>query len=90
MQQNFFRGLKNDAIREALRPQLDKHESFNALLKEARHLESDYERCHTKKARANAVTILENNVSDRDWLEERFQKMESGLHSHVQEQIAAV
>ena len=32
----------------------------------------------------------ENNVSDRDWLEERFQKMESGLRSHVQEQIAAV
>ena len=53
-------------------------------------MESDYERRHTKKARANAVTILENNVSDRDWLEERFQKMESGLHSHVQEQIAAV
>ena len=90
MQQNFFRGLKNDAIREALRPQLDKHESFNALLKEARHLESDYERRHTKKARANAVTILENNVSDRDWLEERFQKMESGLRGHVREQIAAV
>ena len=69
---------------------MDKHESFNALLKEARHLESDYERCYTKKARANAVTIPKNNVSDRDWLEERFQKMESGLHSHVQEQIAAV
>ena len=53
-------------------------------------MESDYERRHTKKARANAVTISENNVSDRDWLEERFQKMESGLRSHVQEQIAAV
>ena len=53
-------------------------------------MESDYERHHTKKARANAVTIPENNVSDRDWLEERFQKMESGLCSHVQEQIAAV
>ena len=82
--------MKNDAIREALRPQLDQHESFNALLKEAQCLESDYERHHTKKARANAVTISENNVSDRDWLEERFQKMESGLRSHVQEQIAAV
>ena len=46
--------------------------------------------CHTKKARVNAVTIQKNNVSDRDWLEERFQKMESGLCSHVQEQIAAV
>ena len=40
--------------------------------------------------RANVVTIPENNVSDRDWLEESFQRMESGLHSHVQEQIAAV
>ena len=66
------------------------NESFNALLKEAQHLESDYERHHTKKARENAVTFQENNVSYRDWLEERFQKMESGLHSHVQEQIAAV
>ena len=53
-------------------------------------MESDYERRHTKKVRANAVTIPENNVSDRDWLEERFQKMELGLRSHVQEQIAAV
>ena len=34
--------------------------------------------------------IPENKVSDRDWLEERFQKMESGLCNHVQEQIAAV
>ena len=83
VQQNFFWGLKKDVIREALRLQLDKHESFNALLKEAGCLESDYERHHTKKARANAVTIPENNVSDRDWLEERFQKMESGLRSHV-------
>ena len=31
VQKNFFQGLKNDAIREALRPQLDKHKSFNAL-----------------------------------------------------------
>ena len=37
VQQNFFQGLKNDAISEALRPQLDKHESSNALLKEAQH-----------------------------------------------------
>ena len=44
----------------------------------------------TLKARVNVVMIPENNVSDRDWLEERFQKMESGLCSHVQEQIAAV
>ena len=58
---------------------MDQHERFNALLKEAQHLESDYDRCHTKKARANPVTISKNNVSDRDWLEERFQKMESGF-----------
>ena len=31
---------------------------LNALLKEARCLKSDYDRRHTKKARANAVTIL--------------------------------
>ena len=90
VQNNFFWGLNNNAIREALRPQLDQHENFNALLKEAQCLESDYERCHTKKARANAVTTSENNVSDGDGLEERFQKMESGLLRHVQEQIAAV
>ena len=86
----FFWGLKNYAIREALRPQLDKNESFNALLKVAWCLESDYQRHHTKKTGTNAVTIQENNVSDRDWLDEKFQKMESGLLSHVQDQKASV
>ena len=64
--------------------------NFQCSAERSSHLESDYERCHTKKARENAVTISEYNVSDRDWLEERFQKMETGLCSHVQEQIAAV
>ena len=49
VQQNFFWGLKNDAMREALRPQLDQHESFNALLKEAQYLESDYKNITLRK-----------------------------------------
>ena len=42
------------------------------------------------KVGINAVTAEENKVSDRDWLEERFQKMETKLQNEVKAQIASV
>ena len=42
------------------------------------------------KVGINAVTAKENEVSDRDWLEKRFQKMETKLQNEVKAQIASV
>ena len=41
LKKNFFRGLRDDKLREALRPNKENFESFNEMLKEARRLESD-------------------------------------------------
>ena len=60
------------------------------MLKEARRLESDQSKRNNVKARTNALTIQEPQVSDRDWLEERFQKMETKLQNEVKAQIASV
>ena len=61
------------------------------MLKEARRLESDQSKCKSiTKVRINAVTAEENKVSDRDWLENRFQKMETKLQNEVKKQIASV
>ena len=38
---NFFRGLRDDKLREALRPRKEQFKNFNEMLKEARRLESD-------------------------------------------------
>ena len=38
----------------------------------------------------HALTIQEPQVSDRDWLEERFQKMEQRLQNDMRAQIASV
>ena len=38
----------------------------------------------------HALTIQEPQVSDRDWLEERFQKMEQKLRNDMRTQIASV
>ena len=61
------------------------------MLKEARRLESDQsKRKATSKVGINAVTAEENSLSDRDWLEKRFQKMETKLQNEVKAQIASV
>ena len=61
------------------------------MLKEARRLESDQSKHKSiTKVGINAVTAKENEVSDRDWLEERFQKMETKLQNEVKVQIASV
>ena len=88
---NFFRGLRDDRLREALRPRKDKLTTFNQMLKEARRLESDQsKRKSIAKVGIDAVTAEENKVSDRDWLEKRFQKMETKLQNEVKAQIASV
>ena len=70
---NFFRGLRDDRLREALQPRKDELTSFNQMLKEAKRLESDQSKCKSiTKVGINAVTAEENKVSDRDWLEKRF------------------
>ena len=87
---NFFRGLRDDKLREALRPRKDKLATFNQILKEAQRLESDQSKHEsTTKVRINAITAKENEVSDRDWLGERFQKMETKLQNEVKAQIAS-
>ena len=45
---NFFRGLQDDRLREALRPIKDELTSFNQILKEARRLESDQSKQQAK------------------------------------------
>ena len=61
------------------------------MLKEARRLESDQSKCKSMiKVGINAVTAEEDKVSDRDWLEKRFQKMETKLQNEVKAQIASV
>ena len=61
------------------------------MLKEARRLESDQSKHKfITKVGINAVTTTENEVSDRDWLEERFQKMEMKLQNEVKAQISLV
>ena len=87
---NFFRGLRDDKLREALRPRKEQITTFNQMLKEARRLESDQSKRNTVRVRTNALTIQEPQVSDRDWLEERFQKMETKLQNEVKAQIASV
>ena len=88
---NFFRGLRDDRLREALQPRKEELMSFNQMLKEARRLESDQSKCKaTSKVGINAVTEEENKVSNRDWLETRFQKMETKLQNEVKAQIASV
>ena len=88
---NFFRGLRDDRLREALQPRKDKLTTFNQMLKEARRLESDQSKHKaTSKFWINAVTAEENKVSDRDWLEKRFQKMETKLQNEVKAQIVSV
>ena len=42
------------------------------------------------RAKVHALTIQEPQVSDRGWLEERFQKMEQKLQSDMRAQIASV
>ena len=65
--------------------------SFNQMLKEARRLEADQAKHKaTSKVGINAVTVEENKVNDRDWLEKRFQKMETKLQNEVKAQIASV
>ena len=54
------------------------------MLKEAQRLESDQSKYKSiTKVGINAVTTKENEVSDRDWLEKRFQKMETKLQNEV-------
>ena len=61
------------------------------MLKEARRLESDQSKHKSiTNVGMNAVTAEENKVSDRDWLEKRFQKMETKLQNEVKAQIASV
>ena len=61
------------------------------MLKEARRLESDQsKRKSVTKVGFNAVAAEENKVSDRDWLEKRFQKLETKLQKEVKAQIASV
>ena len=76
---NFFRGLRDDKLREALRPRKEQFKNFNEMLKEARRLESDLSKRNVNRAKVHALNIHEPQVSDRDWLEERFQKMEQKL-----------
>ena len=87
---NFFRGLRDDKLREALRPRKEQFKNFNEMLKEARRLESDLSKRNVNRAKVHALTIQEPQVSDRDWLEERFQKMEQKLQSDMRAQIASV
>ena len=88
---NLFRGLRDDRLREALRRRKEELTSFNQMLKEAQRLESDQSRCKSMtKVGINAVTAEENEVSDRDWLEKRFQKMETKLQNEVKAQVASV
>ena len=87
---NFFRGLRDNKIREALRPRKDEMKSVNEILREARRLESDQSRRKPPKVKVNALTVKEQEVSDRDWLEERFQKMELKIQKDVKAQIASV
>ena len=87
---NFFRGLRDDKIREVLRPRKDEMKSVNEILREARRLESDQSRCKPPKVKVNALTVKEQELSDRDWLEERFQKMELKIQNDVKAQIALV
>ena len=87
---NFFRGIRDDKLREALRPRKDQFATFNAMLKEARRLESDLSKRNGNRAKVHALTIQEPQVSDRDWMEERFQKMEQRLQNDMRAQIASV
>ena len=87
---NFFRGLRDDKLREALRPKKDEFTSVNKMLKEARRLESDQFRRNPPKARTNAVTSKEPQNNDRAWFEQHFHKMEARLKDEVKEQVASV
>ena len=87
---NFFRGLRDDKLREAFRPRKEQFKNFNEMLKEARRLESDLSKRNVNRAKVHVLTIQEPQVSDRDWLEERFQKMEQKLQSDMRAQIASV
>ena len=81
---NFFRGHQDDRLRETLQPRKEELRNFNQMLKEAQRLESDQSKCKSiTKVGINAVTTKENEVSDRDWLEKRFQKMETKLQNEV-------
>ena len=60
------------------------------MLKEARRLESDLSKQNVNRAKVHALTIQEPQVSDRDWMEERFQKMEQRLQNDMRAQIASV
>ena len=87
---NFFRGLRDDKLREALRPRKEQFRNFNEMLKEARRLESDLSKQNVNRAKVHSLTIQEPQVRDRDWLEERFQKMEQKLRNDMRAQISSV
>ena len=87
LRQNFFRGLRSDRIREALRTpfELNHFANFDHLLKSARKLSVDLDSRHSSRATMHQQVALQEPNSDREWLREELSKFKDEM---VQMQMA--
>lgn len=85
--QQFFRGLRDDRIREVLRPNLPMYSSLNEAIKKVRSLESEYTMRLTwqaSKVKVNSVSAEAENTSlDKAWLQEQFKSMKESITADV-------